>query len=95
MIGGRQDYLQKQKILINHSIDSRHFGHPMYIHLYLYMYIVMEDLSMFFCYRSGSKSLDGARLEKPKFAVAPTCDRPLSQQGKIFLHSVENYPTDQ
>jgi hypothetical protein len=46
-----------------------------------------------FCYRSGSKSLDGARLEKPKFAVAPTCDRPLSQQGKIFLHFVENYST--
>jgi hypothetical protein len=50
---------------------------------------------MFFCCRSGSKSLDGARLEKPKFTVAPTCDRPLFQQGKYFLNFVENYPTDQ
>jgi hypothetical protein len=39
---------------------------------------------MIFCCRSGSKSLDGARLGKPKFTVAPACDRPLSQQGKII-----------
>jgi len=55
-----------------------------YLSIYLFIYC------MFISYRSGSKSLDGARLAKPKLTVAPTSDRPLSQQGKIILWSALN-----